>query len=74
MYRGRKRRASAAVAEVEEEGEEGGAVVAEEEEVSLGVIMTNTEIFHIYHIISLFNLPLFHIFPYHFTIQPTFLP
>jgi predicted TIM-barrel fold metal-dependent hydrolase len=84
MYRGRKRRASAAVAEVEEEGEEGGAVVAEEEEVSLGVIMTNTEIFHIYHIISLFNLPFsifsisFHnfllYFPYLFTFQPTFFP
>jgi hypothetical protein len=32
-------------------------VVAVEEEVSLGVIMTNTEIFHIFHIISLYNLP-----------------
>jgi hypothetical protein len=32
-------------------------------EVSLGVIMTNTEIVHIFHIISLFNLPFFHIFP-----------
>ena len=31
-------------------------------EVSLGVIMTNTEIFHIFHSISLFNLPFFHIF------------
>jgi hypothetical protein len=29
---------------------------AAEEEVSLGVIMTNTEIFHIFHIFSLFNL------------------
>ena len=63
MYRGRRRRAVATVPE--EEREEG---------VSLCVFMTNTEIFHIYHIISLFNLPLFHIFPYHFTIQPTFLP
>ena len=96
MYRGRRggrrrrrRRRAAAVAE-------------EEEKVSLGVIMTNTEIFHIFHIISLFNLHFFyifqifslfnfpffhnfhiispfnllffHIFPYHFTIQPTFLP
>ena len=33
-------------------------MVAEEEEaVSLGVIMTNTEIFHIFHIISLYNFP-----------------
>ena len=39
----------------EEEEEEG-------EEVPLGVIMTNTEIFHIFHIISLFNLLFFHIF------------
>ena len=31
--------------------------VREEEEVSLCVIMTNTEIFHIFHIISLFSLP-----------------
>jgi hypothetical protein len=31
------------------EGEE------EEEDVSVGVIMTNTEILHIFHIISLFN-------------------
>ena len=29
---------------------------------NLDVIMTNTEIFHIFHIISLFNLPFFHIF------------
>jgi hypothetical protein len=36
--------------------------VAEEEEVSLDVIMTNTGILHIFHIISLFNLPFFHIF------------
>jgi hypothetical protein len=37
--------------------EEGGKEieVEEEEEVSLGVIMTNTEIIHILHIISLFN-------------------
>jgi hypothetical protein len=28
----------------------------------LGVIMTNTEIFHIFHIISLFNLLFLHIF------------
>ena len=34
----------------------------EGEEVSLGLIMTNTEIFHIFHIISLFNMPFFHIF------------
>jgi hypothetical protein len=34
-----------------------------EEEVSLGVIMTNTEIFHIFLIFSLFNLLFFHIFP-----------
>ena len=33
---------------------EGGREEEEEEEdVSLGVIMTNTEIFHIFHIISL---------------------
>jgi hypothetical protein len=32
----------------------------EEEEVSLGVIMTNTEIFHIFHIISHF-IHIFHI-------------
>jgi hypothetical protein len=31
-------------------------------EVTSGVIMTNTEIFHIFHIISLFNLSFFHIF------------
>jgi hypothetical protein len=37
-------------------------VEEEEEEVSLGVIMTYTEIFHIFHIISLFNLLFFHIF------------
>jgi hypothetical protein len=42
MYRGRRRRRRMV----------GGR---EEEEVSLGVIMTNTEIFHIFHIISLFN-------------------
>jgi hypothetical protein len=35
----------------EEEGEE-AEEVEEEEEVSLGVIMTNTEIFHIFHIIE----------------------
>jgi hypothetical protein len=29
----------------------------EEGEVSLGVIMANTEIFHIFHIVSLFNFP-----------------
>jgi hypothetical protein len=29
---------------------------ADEEEVSLCVIMTNTEIFHIFHLFSLFNL------------------
>ena len=34
----------------------------EEEDISLGVIMTNTVIFHIFHIISLFNLSFFHIF------------
>jgi hypothetical protein len=54
-----------------------------EEEVSLGVIMTNTEIFHIFHIISLFNFPFsifsisFHNFVLHFpnlfTIQLIFL-
>ena len=49
MRRGRRM-----VGEREEEGEE--------EEVSLGVIMTNTEIFHICHIISLYNLPFFLIF------------
>ena len=38
------------------------AAEEEEEEVSLGVIMTNTEILHIFHVISLFNLPFFHIF------------
>jgi hypothetical protein len=78
MYGGRRMRREVAAAAEEEEEEEGGGV----EEggggggggVSLGVIMTNTEIFHIFHIISLFNLPFFHIFPYHFTIQPTFLP
>jgi hypothetical protein len=43
------------------EGGVGGAE-EEEEEVSLGVIMTNTEIFHIFHIISLFNLLFFRIF------------
>ena len=36
-------------------GEEAVAAAAEEEEVSLGVIMTNTEIFHIFHIISQFS-------------------
>jgi hypothetical protein len=48
----------------EEEEEEVGGKEAEaeeeeeqEEEVYLGVIMTNTEIFHIFHIISPFNLP-----------------
>jgi hypothetical protein len=45
MYRGRWRRAPVTAA-AEEEGEE----------VSLGVIMTNTEIFYIFHIFSLFNL------------------
>ena len=45
-----------------------------EEEVSLGVIMINTEIFHIFHIISIFNLPFFSYFPYLFTIQFTFPP
>jgi len=40
----------------------GGVGGREEEEVSLGVIMTNTEIIHIFYIISLFNLPFFHIF------------
>ena len=33
-----------------------------EEDVSLGVIMTNTEIFHIFNSISLFNLPYFKTF------------
>jgi hypothetical protein len=36
--------------------------VEEEEEFSLGAFMTNTEIFQIFHIISLFNLPFFYIF------------
>ena len=40
----------------------GGGGRDEEEKVSLGLIMTNTEIFHIFHINSLFNLPFFHIF------------
>ena len=62
MYRGRRRRAAAAAAE------------GEEDEVSLGLVMTNTEIFHIFNIFSLFNLSFFHIFQYHFTIQRTFLP
>jgi hypothetical protein len=48
MYRG-MRRGRRMVGEREEEGEE--------EEVSLGVIMTNTEIFHICHIISLRKKP-----------------
>ena len=43
--------------EAEKEEEEAGGI-----EVSLGLIMTNTEIYHIFHIISLFNLPFFHIF------------
>ena len=67
----RREVAAAAEEEEEEEGRGGGGGGGG---VSLGVIMTNTEIFHIFHIISLFNLPFFHIFPYHFTIQPTFLP
>jgi hypothetical protein len=64
----------AATEEAEEDvgGDGGGG--RKEEEISLVVIMTNTEIFYIFHIISLFNLPFFHIFQYHFTIQPTFLP
>jgi hypothetical protein len=32
-------------------------VAEEEEAVSLGVIMTNTEILHIFHIIPLCNFP-----------------
>ena len=40
----------------------GGGGGREEEEVCFGVTMTNTEIFHIFHINSLFNLPFFHIF------------
>jgi hypothetical protein len=39
----------------DEGGRDGGGRI-EEEEVSLAVIMTTTEIFHIFHIISLFNL------------------
>jgi hypothetical protein len=46
----------------------------EEEEVSLGVIRTNAEFFHVFHINSLFNLHFFQYFPYLFTIQLTFLP
>jgi hypothetical protein len=53
MYRGRRRMVG---------GREGGMKEEEEEEVSLGVIMTNTEIFHIFNIISLFNLPFFQTF------------
>jgi hypothetical protein len=57
----------------------------EEEEVSLGVFMANTNIFHIVHIFSLFNI-VFSIFfisfhsstflscPYLFTFQLAFLP
>jgi hypothetical protein len=33
----------------------GGGAGREEEEVCFGVTMTNTEIFHIFHINSLFN-------------------
>jgi hypothetical protein len=74
MNRGRWGRMAGRRMKRRREGEEVGGGGEEEEEVSLGVIMTNTEIFHIFHIISLFNLPFFHIFPYHFTIQPIFLP
>jgi hypothetical protein len=39
------------------------AAEEEEEEITLGVIMTNTDIkFHIFHIFSLFNLLFIHIF------------
>jgi hypothetical protein len=48
LYRRGRRRAEAVE---EEEGGAGG-----EGGVSLGVFMTNTEIFHIFHIISLFKI------------------
>ena len=47
MYKGR--RAAAAYIPLS------AAAAAEEEEVSLGVIMTNTEIFHVFHIFSQFS-------------------
>ena len=52
----------------EEEKEEEGGNVRGGEEVYFGVIMTNTEIFDIFHIISLFNLPFLKYFPNLFTI------
>ena len=62
MYRGRGRRAG------------GGGAAEKEEEVYLDVIMTNTDIFHIFHITSLFNLRFLPYFSYLFTIQLTFPP
>ena len=50
------------------EGEGRDEDEAEEERVSLGVYMTNTEIFHIFHIFSLLNFPFFHIsLSFHFS-------
>ena len=54
--------AVAAAAEVGEGGGEGGGRRRRRRKRrSLGVIMTNTEIFHIFHIFSLFNLLFLHI-------------
>ena len=55
MYKGRRAAAAAVAAR---RSRAAVTMVAEEEEaVSLGLIMTNTEIFHIFHIISLYNFP-----------------
>ena len=75
--------AAAAAAAAAEEGAAAAAatgggrlllLLEEEKEIPLGVIMTNTEIFHIFYVISLFNLPFFPYFPNLFTIRLAFLP
>jgi hypothetical protein len=64
IYRRRRRRMMGEEVEEEVEEEEKGGMAGgaggREQEVSLGVIKTNTEIFHIFHIISHFNLLFFH--------------
>ena len=57
MYKGRRAAAAAAVAAAAYIPLSAAAATAaeEEEEVSLGVIMTNTEILHVFHIFSQFS-------------------